>query len=243
MKGWSTDLGTKTEKTTQESVNKPGCSRQVFIQSLLQACSIRKPPTFATSLHGFFETKHGHPLKMHFFVNTHITETFVTLQNPENPLSVPCKIKTWPFLIGSTFNPICSHLLFFHKWLLSQNPEFQSLENNCNKQLPMLLRFGKECPILLLNCSKLHDRQHNSLVFSPYIKRINRKHNFDHLNFFNDYPKTKCCWKWKMLTLFTIVRTSLSFSWHKSFLIHNSNCWSKCLSVGIFRVDLTFGNK
>jgi len=94
MKGWSTDLGTKTEKTTQESVNKPGCSRQVFIQSLLQACSIRKPPTFATSLHGFFETKHGHPLKMHFFVNTHITETFVTLQNPENPLSVPCKIKT-----------------------------------------------------------------------------------------------------------------------------------------------------
>lgn len=64
MNGWSTDLETRTEKTTLESVNKPGCSTQVFSQSLLLTGPIRKPHTLAISLDGFFETKHGHPLKI-----------------------------------------------------------------------------------------------------------------------------------------------------------------------------------
>lgn len=46
-----------------------------------------------------------------------------------------------------------------------------------------------------------------------------------------------------LLTRFTIARTSLSFSWHRSFLTHISSCWRRCLSAGIFRVDFTLGNR
>lgn len=88
MDGWSMELGTKTIKTTQEFANKPGCFTQVSIQSLLQTGPIRKPPTLATSRHGFLEAKHGHPLKMYFFMNIHCTKTFVTFQNHA---SVYCK--------------------------------------------------------------------------------------------------------------------------------------------------------